>query len=55
MDNDGHSDESSEGVVANHDPFNGIQDAINKQEQMRKDIIPPETTDQEEEVAEQEI
>ena len=24
VDQDGHSDESSEGVVANHDPFNGI-------------------------------
>ena len=23
-DKEGHSDESSEGVVANHDPFNGI-------------------------------
>ena len=30
-DQEGHSDESSEGVVANHDPFNGIQDAIVKQ------------------------
>jgi len=28
VDQDGHSDESSEGIVANHDPFNGIQEAI---------------------------
>jgi hypothetical protein len=35
VDQDGHSDESSEGVVANHDPFNGIQEAINQQEGMR--------------------
>lgn len=26
-DQDGRSDESSEGVVANHDPFNGVQEA----------------------------
>jgi len=30
MDENGHSDESSEGMVANHDPFKGIQEAIEK-------------------------
>jgi hypothetical protein len=30
MDQDGHSDESSEGMVANHDPFKGIDEAIEK-------------------------
>ena len=29
-DKEGHSDESSEGIVADHTPFNGIRDAIAK-------------------------
>jgi hypothetical protein len=30
VDKEGHSDESSEGIVADHTPFNGIRDAIAK-------------------------
>lgn len=37
MDKEGHSDESSEGMVANHYPFKGIQEAIEKQDDLRKD------------------
>ena len=43
MDKDGHSDESSEGMVANHDPFRGVQDAIEKQDDFRKDQQDPFT------------
>ena len=32
MDKNGHSDESSEGIVADHRPFNGIQDAMANQD-----------------------
>lgn len=35
MDKNGHSDESSEGIVADHRPFNGIQDAMANQDQLR--------------------
>lgn len=28
QDQEGHSEESSEGIVANHDPFNGIKNAL---------------------------
>ena len=49
MDQEGHSDESSEGIVANHDPFNGIQDAIDKQDEMRKSAkLPTESSSEEE-------
>ena len=43
MDENGHSDESSEGMVANHDPFKGIQEAIEKQDDLRKDQREPFT------------
>ena len=49
VDQEGHSDESSEGIVANHDPFNGIQDAIDKQDEMRKSAkLPTESSSEEE-------
>lgn len=32
IDRDGHSDESDEGVVADHRPFDGIKEAIKNQE-----------------------
>ena len=48
MDLNGHSDESSEGIVADHKPFNGIQDAMANQDQLRKSIR-PETEEEEEE------
>ena len=52
MDENGHSDESSEGMVANHDPFKGIQEAIENQDDLRKDQhdpFTPTSTDQIEE------
>ena len=36
-DKEGHSEESSEGIVADHTPFNGIRDAIANQEKHRQD------------------
>jgi hypothetical protein len=42
MDQHGHSDESSEGIVADHKPFNGIQDAMANQDQLRKSMRPEE-------------
>lgn len=36
VDKDGHSEESDEGVVADHKPFDGIREAIANQEQYRK-------------------
>ena len=43
MDENGHSDESSEGMVANHDPFKGIQEAIENQDDLRKEQADPFT------------
>ena len=39
VDQHGHSDESSEGIVADHRPFQGIKDAMEKQDEMRKSDI----------------
>ena len=36
VDQHGHSDESSEGIVADHRPFQGIKEAMAKQDQLRK-------------------
>jgi hypothetical protein len=36
VDQHGHSDESSEGIVADHRPFQGIKEAMAKQDEMRK-------------------
>jgi hypothetical protein len=36
MDQHGHSDESSEAMVADHAPFKGIQEAIANQDKLRK-------------------
>jgi hypothetical protein len=35
MDKIGHSDDSSEGIVADHTPFTGIKDAISNQDLIR--------------------
>ena len=43
MDKNGHSDESSEGIVADHRPFNGIQDAMANQDKLRKSMKPEST------------
>ena len=40
MDKIGHSDESYEGIVADHKPFNGIQDLMANQDQLRKSNAP---------------
>jgi len=36
VDQHGHSDESSEGIVADHRPFQGIKEAMAKQDELRK-------------------
>ena len=38
VDPDGRSDESDEGVVADHRPFDGIKTAIEKQEEARREL-----------------
>jgi hypothetical protein len=49
MDQNGHSDESSEGIVAYHKPFNGIKDAMANQDQLRKSMRPESQSEEEEE------
>jgi hypothetical protein len=49
MDQLGHSDESSEGIVADHKPFNGIKDAMANQDQLRKSMRPESQSEEEEE------
>jgi hypothetical protein len=49
MDQHGHSDESSEGIVADHKPFNGIQDAIENQDRLRNNVKRPDETNSESE------
>lgn len=48
IDQTGRSDESSEGIVADHAPFKGIKDAMRDQDKLRRDQ-PPEGTSEEEE------
>lgn len=43
MDAGGRSDESSEGIVVDHAPFKGIQEAMANQDKLRKEAKPPET------------
>lgn len=39
VDQHGHSDESSEGIVADHRPFQGIKDAMAKQDELRRSEV----------------
>lgn len=43
MDAAGRSDESSEGIVVDHAPFKGIQEAMANQDRLRKEAKPVET------------
>ena len=48
MDQDGRSDESEEGVVVDHAPFKGIQEAMANQDKLRGNIKPPTESESEE-------
>lgn len=48
IDQTGRSDESSEGIVADHAPFKGIKDAMRDQDKLRRGQ-PPEGTSEEDE------
>lgn len=47
MDLAGRSDESSEGIVVDHAPFKGIQEAMANQDKLRGSQKPPEEEDEE--------
>ena len=44
---DGRSDESEEGVVVDHAPFKGIQEAMANQDKLRGSQKPPTESDSE--------
>jgi hypothetical protein len=48
MDQDGRSDESEEGVVVDHAPFKGIQEAMANQDKLRGNLKPPTESESEE-------
>ena len=47
VDVEGRSSESSEGIVADHAPFSGVQDAIANQDQLREGRVDPTASEEE--------
>ena len=47
VDQEGRSEESSEGIVADHAPFKGIKDAMMNQDKLREGEKPPGASDDE--------
>jgi len=54
VDEEGRSSESSEGIVADHAPFSGVQDAIANQDQLREGRVDPNASESEEVVEQKE-